>query len=64
MADVRLNAELFRLRKFKLAAHKTAQWYNQLAARILAEKIQDEPLVMYMLGKYYSQLILQLLTIY
>lgn len=54
MADVRLNAELFRLRKFKLAAHKTAQWYNQLAARILAEKIQDEPLVMYMLGKYNS----------
>lgn len=58
MADVRLNAELFRLRKFKLAAHKTAQWYNQLAARILAEKIQDEPLVMYMLGKYNSHLIL------
>ena len=56
MADIRLNAELFRLRKFKLAAQKTAQWYNQLAARILAEKIQDEPLVMYMLGKYYAHI--------
>lgn len=53
MADIRLNAELHRLRRFKEVAHKTAKWYNQLAAMILAEKIQDEPLVMYMLGKYF-----------
>ena len=49
MTDVRLNAELYRLRKFKNVAQSTAAWYNELAARVLAEKIQDEPLVLYML---------------
>jgi len=51
MTDVRLNAELFRLRRFKHVAQKTSLWYNTLAGRILAEKLQDEPLVLYMLGK-------------
>ena len=37
MTDIRLNAELSRLRKFKIVAQKTAVWYNELATRILAE---------------------------
>ena len=51
MMDMRLNAELFRLRKFKHVAQQTASFYNKLAAQILAEHLQEEPLVIYMLGK-------------
>ena len=51
MTDVRLNTELFRLRRFKGVAQATSVWYNELASRILAEKMQDEPLVLYILGK-------------
>lgn len=51
MTDIRLNAELFRLRKFKDVAHQTSFWYNDLAACVLAAKIQDEPLVVYMLDQ-------------
>lgn len=51
MIDIRLNAELFRLRKFKDVAHQTSFWYNDLAARVLAAKLQDEPLVVYMLDQ-------------
>ena len=39
MTDIRLNAELYRLRKFKNVAQNTAIWYNELAARVLAEQI-------------------------
>ena len=51
MTDIRLNSELFRLRRFKYVAYETAKWYNTLAAKILQEKIQDEPLVLYMLDQ-------------
>ena len=51
MTDIRLNAELYRLRKFKEVAYQTSSWYNELAARVLAAKLNDEPLVMYMLDQ-------------
>ena len=51
MTDVRLNAELHRLRQFKQVAQQTAAWYNELASRLLAEQIHDEPLVLYMLDQ-------------
>ena len=39
MTDIRLNSELYRLRKFKNVAQKTALWYNELVTRVLAEQI-------------------------
>ena len=36
MTDIRLNADLHRLRKFKMVAMKSA-WYNNLAAKVLHE---------------------------